>query len=307
MRSFFVHLVLKPILKARILKVKRLTSLPLGSLWSHLLFTESELQLITSNSISPREANTSISVVVIHHEPSRLLWLVDCIESLQLQSYKDFEIVLVVNYDISSELRNLMQKFSNVKVLFFKNSHPSQARNFGLQNCDSELILFVDDDNLLLPWHVLFFVNAYQTHPDAAVYFGSYLCFENETVTNFPLRYLVNRNTLLLGDPTDVSSIAFKRICFPAMQWDDQVLSENWAFLVDALDTGLQVHQISAPLSLHRGHLESRTKKIERPLVPSEWFEKYRNEVNWGLKIPESTGKAKRLKIIHAFRTIIDL
>ena len=306
MRPFFAHLLLKPLLKSKLLKVKRLTSLPLGSLWSHLLFTESELQLIAYNSISPRAAKTTISVIVIHHDPSRFLWLVDCIESLQSQTYKDFEIVLVVNYDISSDLLKLMKNFSNVKVLFFKNSHPSQARNFGIHNCDSELVLFVDDDNLLLPWHVLFFVNAYQTHPDAAVYFGSYLCFENEILTNFPLRYIVNKNTLLLGDPTDVSSMALKRISFPEIQWDDQVLSENWAFLVDAFDRGFQVHQISAPLSLHRSHLESRSKKIERPLVPSKWFEKYRNEVNWGLKIPGSSGKAKRLKIIHAFRAIID-
>lgn len=306
MRSIVSHLILRIILKSKLLKIEKLKSLNFESLLSRLIFTKSELQLIACNTTYLNKADLSLSVVVIHHDPIRLPWLIECMYSLDSQFYKNFETILVINYEISTEIKNLVEKFNNVEVFYFKNSHPSQARNFGVQKSNNPLILFVDDDNLLFPWHLLFFANAYQNHPDAEIFFGSYFCFENETVTDYPLRYLLNRTTLLLGDPTDVSSLAVKKSSFPTILWDDQVLSENWAFLVDAFDVGLKVHQMFAPLSLHRKHSESRSKKIERPLIPSEWFEKYRNQVDWDLKIPQSTINVKRLKMIHAFRTFIE-
>jgi glycosyltransferase involved in cell wall biosynthesis len=306
MGSFFSHLILKPILKTKLLKAKSLTSMPISSFWARSLFTKTELQVLSSDFGIRNKNRPFISVIVIHHDANRVPWLVECIESIQSQLYSDFEIVVVANYEFSPQVRDSIKSLNVAKLLFFKNSHPSQARNYGIQNCESQLVAFVDDDNLLLPWHLLFLANAYQTDPEAVIYIGSYLCFQNESLTNFPLRYPVNRRTLLLGDPTDVSSVAFKRSSFPAIHWDDQVLSENWAFLVDALDIGFKVHQISAPLSLHRNHPQSRTKKLERPLVPFEWFKKYRKDINWGFDIPDSTGKAKLLKVTHALSTTID-
>lgn len=307
MRILVRHLFIKFILKAKILKVGELSSLPSRWLLSNMFFTESAFQLISSESIPQAKNNPSISIVVIHHNPSRLSWLIDCISSLQAQTYKKFEIILVINYDMTDDIRNFVSKFNNIKVLPFENSHPSQARNFGMQNCEGTLILFVDDDNLLLPWHVIFIVNAYHTNPNAAIYFGSYLSFRNEKVINFPLRYLVTRETILLGDPTDVSSMAIQKSYFPTIKWDDQVLSENWAILVDAFERDLPVHQISTPLSLHREHSESRSSTIERPLIPKLWFEKYRNEVNLSFKIPDSKIRVKFLKIFHSYHSTIDL
>lgn len=304
MLNLFRYLFLRVLFKTALVKVNQLESLHSKFLWSRLIFTKSDLELINSSRTHPNKKQPSISVILIHHDPSRLPWLSECLYSLKSQYYKNFEVVLIVNYKITSELRNLLEKFTNVKVFFYKNSHPSQARNIGVQQSDSELVLFVDDDNLLLPWHVLFILNAYKNNPKAEIYFGSFICFENETLTHFPLRYLVSKSSLLLGDPTDVSSVAVKRSSFPAIQWDDQVLSENWAFFVDAFDRGFRVHQISAPLSLHRIHSQSRSITITRPLIPSNWFQKYRNQINWDLKIPESSKKVKLLKIIHAIRTI---
>lgn len=307
MRSLVSHFFLKPLLKAKLLNVGALTSLPMNRLWLHLLFTKTAIHLIRTKSFPEGTINPSISIIVIHHDPSRLSWLIECMYSLQSQIYSDFKIILVVNYEISTDTRILLSKFKNIRIERFENSHPSQARNFGLQNCDSTLTLFVDDDNLLLPWHVMFFVNAYKTNPHAAIYFGSYLTFNNQKVTNFPLRYFVNRKTLLLGDPTDVSSIAIQKKFINRIQWDDEVLSENWALLVDVFERNLRVHQMFTPLSLHRDHQESRTFRIERPLIPNLWFEKYRNKVNWGFQVPKSLMKVKVLKIIHSFRMTSDL
>jgi len=166
--------------------------------------------------------------------------------------------------------------------------------------------MFVDDDNLLLPWHVLFLVNAYHSDSEASIFLGSFMCFQNGYVTKFPLRYPVSRRSLVLGDPSDVSSILIKKSTFHSFHWDDAVLSENWAFLVDALDANLKFHQISAPLSLHRDHFNTRSQLIKRPLIPKAWFRKYRNWIDWGVLIPDSLSKVKLLKFIFALRKISD-
>lgn len=278
-----------------------MTSNSLNSFLAHILLTKSERDVLSRGFVKKREESISISVILIHHDSTRLHFLIECITSIQNQIYGNFEVVVVTNYEFSPQVRDLIESLNVAKILFFKNSHPSQARNFGIQNVDSHLIAFVDDDNLLLPWHLLFIANSYKTHPDAAIYAGSYLCFESESITNFPLRYPLNRRTLVLGDPTDVSSIAMKRSSFPTIHWDDQVLSENWAFLIDAFEIGVHVRQISAPLSLHRNHLQSRSVILKRPLVPREWFEKYRKHISWGFDIPNSTRKARFLKTVSAF------
>lgn len=289
------------ILKSKLLKIKNLTSNSLNFLLARLLFTKSESDVLSQDFVRQSEQGISISVIVIHHDSARLHFLIECISSIQNQIYDKFEVVVVTSYEFSSQVRDSIESLKVAKILLFKNSHPSQARNFGIQNVDSQLIAFVDDDNLLLPWHLLFIANSYIADPDAAIYVGSYLCFENESITSFPLRYPLNRRTLLLGDPTDVSSIAMRKSSFPTIHWDDQVLSENWAFLVDALEIGVDVHQISAPLSLHRNHLQSRSVNIKRPLVPLEWFKKYRKNISWGFDIPNSSRKAKFLKIVNSF------
>ncbi len=306
MRLLLTHLLLKPILIAKILKVKRLISTPIGFTWLRLLFTESERQMLKYGFRGSGKKNPSISIIIIHHNTSRFSWLIECINSLKSQIFSEFEIVIITNYEFPSNLSRILKNLNVMRIYFFENSHPSQARNFGVGKCNSELVMFVDDDNLLLPWHVLFLVNAYHSDSEASIFLGSFMCFQNRIVTGFPLRYPVTRRTLVLGDPSDVSSIAIKKSSFDLIHWDDAVLSENWAFLIDALDVDLKLHQVSAPLSLHRKHFNSRSQMIKRPLVPKAWFKKYRNCIDWGYMVPDSISKAKLLKVIFALRKTSD-
>lgn len=303
MGKLISYLFLRLLLKMKLLKVESLTSKSISSFWANFFFTESELEILSNGMVIDGEKTISVSVIIIHHEPTRLAYLVECIKSINAQIYDNFEVVIVTNYQFSLNELRIFESLEVARILLFNNSHPSDARNFGMKSCKSQLIAFVDDDNLLLPWHLLFLVNSYNLDPATDIFAGSFLSFENNFVTQFPLRYLLSRETLLLGDPTDSSSVAVNRSCFPEICWDAQVLSENWAFFVDAFEKGAKIHQIAAPLSLHRSHLESRTMLLERPLIPSEWFKKYRNHVDWGMEIPDSIRKARYLKIIHAFST----
>ena len=74
------------------------------------------------------------------------------IESLEKQTYKNFEIILVNDgsTDNSGELCDeYSEKYSNVRVFHKENGGLSDARNFGVQQAKGEFITFLDPDDYL--------------------------------------------------------------------------------------------------------------------------------------------------------------
>ena len=83
------------------------------------------------------------------------------LEMLRNQSFKDFRVILVEN---SGECKDRHQLQSFVKISRFDFQvelvltdclSPSAARNIGVKKSDSELIVFIDDDTLLLTRNAL--------------------------------------------------------------------------------------------------------------------------------------------------------
>ena len=74
------------------------------------------------------------------------------IESLEKQTYKNFEIILVNDgsTDDSGKLCDeYSEKYSNVRVFHKENGGLSDARNFGVQQAKGEFITFLDPDDYL--------------------------------------------------------------------------------------------------------------------------------------------------------------
>ena len=74
------------------------------------------------------------------------------IESLEKQTYKNFEIILVNDgsTDDSGKLCDeYSEKYSNVRVFHKENGGLSDARNFGVQKAKGEFITFLDPDDYL--------------------------------------------------------------------------------------------------------------------------------------------------------------
>ncbi len=94
--------------------------------------------------------NSLVSVVI----PSlnRFDYLLNAVESVQNQSYKNYEI-LIIN-DNSDDERYYNYEFpSNVKLIHFNEkketlSGPGSIRNFGIENAKGKFIAFLDDDDI---------------------------------------------------------------------------------------------------------------------------------------------------------------
>jgi glycosyltransferase involved in cell wall biosynthesis len=95
-----------------------------------------------------KNSNDLVSVVVPIYQAEK--YLVECIDSLFLQTYKDLEIILVNDgsQDRSGEIiDNYSKKDTRIKSIHKKNGGVSLAKNFGIEAATGTYITFIDADD----------------------------------------------------------------------------------------------------------------------------------------------------------------
>ena len=96
----------------------------------------------------------SISIIIVNL--NRVKELTNCIESLNSQNYKNYEILLIDNNSIDGSAEHIKSKFSNINVYkTSKNLGTSYTRNAGINFSKGELIWFLDSDSYLIDNNVL--------------------------------------------------------------------------------------------------------------------------------------------------------
>ena len=79
-------------------------------------------------------------------------YLPQCIDSIRRQTFRDFEIVCVLDgsTDRSAALLNLYSQVEpRLRVIEKENGGLSSARNAGIEAADGEIVMFVDSDDML--------------------------------------------------------------------------------------------------------------------------------------------------------------
>lgn len=97
-------------------------------------------------------SNSSVLVSIIVPVYNVELYLVDCLESICRQSYKNLEIIVVNDGSIDNSLPicyEFAQKDSRIQVINKPNGGLSDARNSGLKVCKGEYLCFIDSDDVI--------------------------------------------------------------------------------------------------------------------------------------------------------------
>ncbi len=87
-----------------------------------------------------------VSVIICTHKSERYKDLMEAIESLKVQSYKNSEIIVVV--DGNKELYKILKSGIKVAKLILneENLGLSKSRNRGIEGAEGDIIAFFDDD-----------------------------------------------------------------------------------------------------------------------------------------------------------------
>ena len=82
-------------------------------------------------------------------------YLRDCLNSILLQTFTDYEIICINDASTDSSYKILTQyseEYSNIKVINLDSNHGlSHARNVGIEKSNGKYILFVDSDDMIVP------------------------------------------------------------------------------------------------------------------------------------------------------------
>ena len=95
-------------------------------------------------------------------------YLGKCVESIEAQTYNDFEIILVDDgsSDGSEVLCDeLSKKYGNLTVIHQKNSGASTARNTGIKKAKGKYIVFCDSDDYITPQMLEKLIKAKKDYP----------------------------------------------------------------------------------------------------------------------------------------------
>lgn len=130
-----------------------------------------------------------ISVVICAFSSKRFDMTIDCIYSIFNNSYKNYEIILVI--DGNSELKQKMDiKFkdvSNITIIENKeNQGPAISRNRGVECAKGEIVAFIDDDAFATSDWLSHIAEDFYHHPDIFVVGGKLLLVYEKVSKKLP-------------------------------------------------------------------------------------------------------------------------
>ncbi|MGB3008845.1 MAG: glycosyltransferase [Candidatus Saccharimonadales bacterium] len=200
-----------------------------------------------------------ISVVIPYYNLGETI--IDTIESLHRQTYRDFETILV--NDGSNDLKSLekldeLKSNNSLKIQFIdqNNSGVAAARNNGIQHASGKYIICLDADDMLMPTYIEKSLITLESHPDIALFSSDMEIFG----------VMAQRESKGVYDP--ISLIDDNRIitaaCFTKESWEvvggykSDIGYEDWEYWINLAEHGYWGKILPEAIFKYRTALKSR-------------------------------------------------
>jgi len=132
------------------------------------------------------EKNPKVSVVIPTYNSAQ--FIVETLESVFAQTYKDYEVIVVDDGSTDNTKEVLKPYMSKIRYIYKENGGAASARNVGIKNAQGEYIAFLDSDDLWLPEKLEKQVRYFEKHPQIDMVFADCIRF-GEEVSNTPRNY----------------------------------------------------------------------------------------------------------------------
>ena len=132
---------------------------------------------------SENQADPQISIVIPMYNSEK--YIETCIDSILLQTFSDFELILIDDCSTDSTLE-IVQHFKDPRIKIYrqiKNSDRSDGRNLGIRVAQGKYIFFMDHDDAIMPEMLETFHNASEESDADVIYMNAYLRAMNPEFT----------------------------------------------------------------------------------------------------------------------------
>ena len=209
--------------------------------------------------------SSSQSVSIIVRTKNRPKLLVNALTSIVNQTYHNFEVVLV--NDGGEDIQAIVQSFSAYYSITYIYNQDSIGRtaaiNAGLRAAKGDWIGFLDDDDIIYPWHLELLLDAARQN-NASMVYGNHnrVLFQNmedfipdKIVEWTPWEF--NRNQLLVNNYIPINSYLFRHDLLETVGFWDEDLErlEDYDFLL-RLSTVCNFFHVNKVTSEYRFYLD---------------------------------------------------
>lgn len=165
------------------------------------------------------------------------------------QSFETFEWIIVddgsTDSDSVKELERLAATDRRIFVYHKENGGQSKAKNYAIQKSNTDVIVFLDADDLIEPFYIEYLYRGLENHPKAGWSYMDLVGFgavEYVWCKKFSSGRMTFNNIL-------VNSAAFRKSCLEKVGWFPEVekyYDEDWALYLKLL--AAQVHPVHIPV-----------------------------------------------------------
>ena len=223
-------------------------------------------------------------------------YLAACLESIENQSFNDWELIAVNDGSLDKSadiLRQYAERDTRIKVISQSNKGLGAARNAGLEAAKGDFVCFVDSDDYVHPQMLELLLNAAEKE-NADVAIASF-CSEGEL---FAGKYHLDKIEQECGDADagyylqnvhklnySVYPKLIKRKLIGDLRFGDWIGAEDWGFNLELAIKGFHYVKLFVPLYVYVmnassiSHSPFSRKKLESYCAEAEYFyEKYHDD-----------------------------
>ena len=170
---------------------------------------------------------TKVSVIIPCYNSGNTL--LRTVKSVEVQTFKDIEIIVVNDGSTDNSTLDILNKISKkIKVINQENKGLSAARNRGIKDAKGEYILPLDSDDYLLPIFIERALEEFNNNDTNCVYTNIFMFGEREGVLDRNYNYFVQ-----LFNNQLPYCLFFKKIIWEKLEGYDETMKlgyEDWEF-----------------------------------------------------------------------------
>lgn len=202
-----------------------------------------KVQRLSISTRAPGAPSADIPISLIVRTVNRPTLLTRALASLSNQTSKNFEVVLV--NDGGDDVQSIVDHYSkHYPITYIRNLKPlgrTLAINIGIRNARSKWVGFLDDDDILYPWHMATFSRALRSNPEPQVFYSDYnrayfeQAFDDRAFLTMSVEpWAYDKNKLWVNNRIPIHTLLIRQSCFKRAGFFDESLEmlEDFEFLV---------------------------------------------------------------------------